>query len=307
MAALKVLGSDGFHALFFQNQWYNIGGVICVWVRKNFEGRTIDSECNNTLIVLVPNVSNPENLTQFRPISLCSILYKLVMKIIANRFKSIFPNIINQEKIGFIARKSIIDNVIIAQEVLHSMRIKKNVQWMAVKIDLEKAYNRMCWDFVKASLKIQADLKHSGLLKSFLSNFCELSGHWVNTRKTNVFFSDGVKEDIRRNINNTLGFQEIKGLGLYLELSHTVIWGASNGKRKMALVEWDYICQPRSQGGLGILHLTKYGIVECMPTCIMRSRCSFMWKSVAKVWHLLQDNMIWSVGDGRTVRCWEDA
>lgn len=63
----------------------------------------------------------------------------------------------------------------------------------------------------------KADLKHSGLLKSFLSNFCELFGHRVNTNKTDVFFSDGVKDDIRRNINNTLSFQEVKDLGLYLE------------------------------------------------------------------------------------------
>lgn len=40
------------------------------------------------------------------------------------------------------------------QEVLHSMRTKKNLHWMAVKIDLKKAYDRVKWDFVKASLKV---------------------------------------------------------------------------------------------------------------------------------------------------------
>ncbi|KAK5794339.1 hypothetical protein PVK06_035561 [Gossypium arboreum] len=105
------------------------------------------------------------------------------------------------------------------------MRIKNNVQWMAVNIDLEKVYDRAHWDFIQASLKeaddlvifSKADLKHSGLLKSFLSNFCELFGHRVNTNKTDVFFSNGVKDDIKRNINNTLSFQEVKDLGLYLE------------------------------------------------------------------------------------------
>lgn len=75
------------------------------------------------------------------------------MKVIANRFRTIFPKIIGQEQVRFIAGKSIVDNVIIAQEVLHSMISKKNLHWMAVKIDLEKAYDRVKWDFVKASLK----------------------------------------------------------------------------------------------------------------------------------------------------------
>ncbi|KAH1057052.1 hypothetical protein J1N35_035117 [Gossypium stocksii] len=125
MAPLKAPGSDGFQAAFFQNQWDNIGRGIYEWVKKVFEEGIIDPEFNNTLIVLIPKVPNPENFSQFRPISLSSVLYKLVMKIIANRFKSIFPKIIGQEQAGFIAGRSIIDNVIIAQEVLHSMRAKK--------------------------------------------------------------------------------------------------------------------------------------------------------------------------------------
>lgn len=77
--------------------------------------------------MLILKVQNLENFSQFRPISLCSVLYKLVMKIIANRFKNIFPKIIGQEQAGFIAGRSIIDNVIIDQEVLHSMRTKKSL------------------------------------------------------------------------------------------------------------------------------------------------------------------------------------
>lgn len=63
------------------------------------------------------------------------------MKVIVNRFKVVFPKIISQEQAGFIAGRNIIDNIIVAQEVIHSMISKqKNRKWMAVKIDLEKAY-----------------------------------------------------------------------------------------------------------------------------------------------------------------------
>ncbi|KAH1039339.1 hypothetical protein J1N35_041082 [Gossypium stocksii] len=74
------------------------------------------------------------------------------MKVIANRFKHIFPKIIAQEQTGFIAGRNITDNIIIAQEVIHSMRCQKNRKWMTIIIDLEKAYDRVRWDFIHASL-----------------------------------------------------------------------------------------------------------------------------------------------------------
>ncbi|KAH1096691.1 hypothetical protein J1N35_013612 [Gossypium stocksii] len=108
---------------------------------------------NNTLIVLIPKVQNLETFGQFRPISLCSVLYKLIMKVISNRFKHIFPKIITQEQVGFIAGRSINENIILAQEVIHSMRSQKKRKWMAIKIDLEKAYDRVSWDFIDVSLR----------------------------------------------------------------------------------------------------------------------------------------------------------
>ncbi|KAK5793329.1 hypothetical protein PVK06_034472 [Gossypium arboreum] len=85
-----------------------------------------DPGLNNTLIVLIPNVMNLKEFSQFRPISLCSILYKLVMKVIADRFKIFFPKIIAQEQAGFITGRNITDNIIIAQEVIHSMKSCKS-------------------------------------------------------------------------------------------------------------------------------------------------------------------------------------
>ncbi|KAK5811354.1 hypothetical protein PVK06_026683 [Gossypium arboreum] len=74
------------------------------------------------------------------------------MKVIANRFKKVFPKIISQEHAGFIAGRTISNNIIIAQEVVHSMRGKSR-KWMIVKIDLEKAYDRIRWDFIDKSIQ----------------------------------------------------------------------------------------------------------------------------------------------------------
>ncbi|KAA3486847.1 reverse transcriptase [Gossypium australe] len=106
-------------------------------------GQTIDLKINKSLIVLIPKVQNPEEFSQFRPISLSSVLYKLVMKVIINCFKVVFPRIIAPEQIGFIVGRNITDNIVIAQEI-HPMRCnKKNRKLMAIKIDLEKADDRV--------------------------------------------------------------------------------------------------------------------------------------------------------------------
>ncbi|KAG8483541.1 hypothetical protein CXB51_023295 [Gossypium anomalum] len=124
MAPLKALGSDGFHALFYQFQWDHVG------------------------------ISNAVDFSQLRPISLCFVLYNLAMKIIANLFKVVFSRLFAPEQVGFVAGQNITDNIIIAQEVIHSVRgTQKNKKWMAIKIDLEKAFDRVRWDFIEVPLQ----------------------------------------------------------------------------------------------------------------------------------------------------------
>lgn len=114
MVPSKASGSDYFQAFFFQNQWEVVGSDICAWVKKVFSGDIIDLKLDNTLIVLIPKVASLESFTQFRPIIVCFVLYKLIMKIIDNRFKLIFPKIIAQKQAEFIMRGSTTDKVIIA-------------------------------------------------------------------------------------------------------------------------------------------------------------------------------------------------
>ena len=114
----------------------------------------MDSEINKTLITLIPKVANPVRLQEFRPISLCTVIYKIISKVLSNRLKPLLPNLILQKQSSFVGGRNITDNVIIAQEVIHSMRSKKDVEgWMAIKVDLEKAYDRLRWDFIEDTLK----------------------------------------------------------------------------------------------------------------------------------------------------------
>ena len=98
---------------------------------------------NLTFIALVPKKSNSMLVLDYRPISLCNVLYKIFSKVLENRLKSILPHIILSNHSTFIPDRLISDNILVAYETLHTMhsRIYGRVGYMALKLDMSKAYD----------------------------------------------------------------------------------------------------------------------------------------------------------------------
>lgn len=106
---------------------------------------------NVTNIVLIPKILNPSNLKNFKPISLCNVLYKVITTMIVNWLKYVISKCINNSQSAFTLGRLIFDNVLVAYEILHTIWQKRMGKkgFMAVKSDMNQAYDRVEWQFIK--------------------------------------------------------------------------------------------------------------------------------------------------------------
>jgi len=112
-------------------------------------------EFNHTDIALIPKIDNPSSVHHFRPISLINFNYKIISKILSNRFKPLIHKIISPTQSAFLKGRSIHNNTILAHEGFHTMKQKKgNGGLMALKLDMEKAFDSMEWNFLLKIFKL---------------------------------------------------------------------------------------------------------------------------------------------------------
>ncbi|XP_059627374.1 uncharacterized protein LOC132270192 [Cornus florida] len=150
MAPMKAPGPDGMTPLFYQKYWEVLKVDIVRAVAGFFENGNLLSKFNHTNIVLIPKIPTPILVSHFWPISLCNVSYRIIAKVMTNRLKGIIESIISESQSAFIAGRHITDNILITHEILHYLKNKwkgRNA-FLAPKLDMSKAYNRVEWDFL---------------------------------------------------------------------------------------------------------------------------------------------------------------
>ena len=178
VAALKEMkpiiapSPDGMPHLFYQTFWSLIGDNICAVVLDCLNNCKIPREINYTNITLIPKVKSPELICDFRSISLCNVVYKIVSKVLANRLKAILQFVIYENQSAFQAGRVITDNILMAFETLHYMKHHQRgkLGFMALKLDMSKAYEWVEWIFLKNIMKKMGfDVKWVNLIMECIS------------------------------------------------------------------------------------------------------------------------------------------
>lgn len=118
-------------------------------VRHFVQNDRLPPELNQTNLVLIPKVDNAFKVGQFRPRSLCNVIYKLISEILATQFKRLLSRLVSPDQLAFVLGWNINDNYIVATELFHGMIHKRgNGGWMTRKADMEKTYDRVEWNFL---------------------------------------------------------------------------------------------------------------------------------------------------------------
>ncbi|KAF5470770.1 hypothetical protein F2P56_011261 [Juglans regia] len=231
MNPLGSPGPDGFPAQFYQKHWEVVGEQVCNFALKVLNQGGSLKEVNDTFITLIPKVKNPKRVTDFRPISLCNVVYKIVSKTIANRLKVILPKLISLNQSAFVPGRLISDNTLVAYEILHSMNSRMKEALTALLNQAEAcgvltpvpigrspiSVNHLF--FADDSLFFcQAKAEELRHVLNILDIYEKASGKVINKDKSSIFFSRNTGQAAQQQILELTGVKSCGTFEKYLGL-----------------------------------------------------------------------------------------
>ncbi|GKB88880.1 hypothetical protein Tco_0961152, partial [Tanacetum coccineum] len=148
----KSPSPDGYTTAFFKEAWDTVANDFVAVVCEFFTNGKILKELNHTIITFIPKVSSPSRVNDYRPISCCNVLFKCISKIIANRIKESLKVLVSPNQSAFVLGRSIVDNILLTQELMHNYHLDRRLPRCAFKVDIQKAYDTIDWDFLKRVL-----------------------------------------------------------------------------------------------------------------------------------------------------------
>ena len=187
----KSPGTDGFTPEIFKFFWRQLGSFVVRALNKSFREGQLTSTQREGIIISIPKGDRPRHLIKnWRPISLLNTVYKIGSSCIANRIKSVLPNLISDDQTGFMKNRFIGDNIRLIYDIIDYLNSKQR-PGMLICIDFEKAFDSLDWGFMLKTMKSFG----------FGSDIC----HWIET------FHKDIKTTVIVNGESTDWFSILRG------------------------------------------------------------------------------------------------
>ncbi|XP_073294463.1 uncharacterized protein [Primulina huaijiensis] len=271
----KAPGADGFGAFFFKSAWHIIGNDVSNAVFEFFRNGRLLKQWNHSIISLIPKKAGATKVNDYRPISCCTVFYKIVSKMLVKRLKIVIDGLVDEAQTGFIEGRSIVDNIHLSQELLRKYASKcgspRCITHLAYADDL--------------LLLCRGDACSVSMFMRCLNNFGDMAGLRMNISKSNVYLesvSDMVKQEIIEITGFANGDLPFRYLGIplaskqlrasdysllvdaiskkisYWPVIHYLMQGSlslSDQLSRHQPIAWVSLCKPLEAGGFGLKNL----------------------------------------------------
>ncbi|CAA0382872.1 unnamed protein product [Arabidopsis thaliana] len=144
----KALGPDGFPVEFFLEAWNIVGPDTISVVKEFFISGHLPRRFNSTAITLIPKVTGADKLSQFRPVSCCTTIYKVIARLLKKRLQLFISDVVQTNQVGFVKGRMLCENVLLASELVADFHVAGAVSRGCLQIDLTKAYDSLNWQFL---------------------------------------------------------------------------------------------------------------------------------------------------------------
>jgi len=198
----KSPGPDGFTSEFFKESWEILGPEFILAIQSFFALGFLPKGVNSTILALIPKKLESKEMKDYRPISCCNVMYKVISKILANRLKLLLPQFIAGNQSSFVKDRLLIENVLLATDLVKDYHKDSISERCAIKIDISKASDSVQWSFLINTLTAM--------------HFPEMFIHWIRLCITTPSFSVQVNGELAGFFQSSRGLRQGCALSPYL-------------------------------------------------------------------------------------------